>query len=85
LLQSLRIAATYTPFREKYPTVNVVDTGVNLQKLGNPTSMINTTGDDKNGIRVFEPWVQIAFHTCPFQYIFHHFTLNVPPARNTNR
>lgn len=33
----------------RYPTGNVVDTGVNLQKLGVPTSIISTTGDDENG------------------------------------
>lgn len=30
----------------RYPTGNVVDTGVNLQKLGVPTSIISTTGSD---------------------------------------
>ena len=33
----------------KYPTGNVVDTGVNLQKLGVPTAIISTTGSDENG------------------------------------
>lgn len=33
----------------KYPTGNVVDTGVNLQKLGIPTAIISTTGNDENG------------------------------------
>lgn len=33
----------------KYPTGNVVDTGVNLQKLGIPTAVISTTGNDENG------------------------------------
>lgn len=33
----------------KYPTGNVVDTGVNLEKLGIHTSIISTTGDDENG------------------------------------
>lgn len=33
----------------KYPTGNVVDTGVNLQKLGVDTSIISTTGNDENG------------------------------------
>ena len=33
----------------KYPTGNVVDTGVNLQKLGMKTSIISTTGSDENG------------------------------------
>lgn len=33
----------------KYPTGNVVDTGVNLQKLGMETSIISTTGSDENG------------------------------------
>lgn len=32
-----------------YPTGNCVDTGVNLQKLGIPTSLISTTGSDENG------------------------------------
>ena len=34
---------------KKYPTGNVVDTGVNLQKLGIPVSIISTTGNDENG------------------------------------
>ena len=33
----------------KYPTGNVVDTGVNLRKLGVPVSIISTTGSDENG------------------------------------
>lgn len=33
----------------KYPTGNAVDTGVNLQKLGVPTAIISTTGNDENG------------------------------------
>lgn len=33
----------------RYPTGNVVDTGVNLQKLGIPTSIISTTGSDEAG------------------------------------
>ncbi|MDP4110048.1 MAG: fructoselysine 6-kinase [Bacillota bacterium] len=33
----------------KYPTGNVVDTGVNLHKLGVKTSIISTTGSDENG------------------------------------
>ncbi|MBQ6427034.1 MAG: fructoselysine 6-kinase [Clostridia bacterium] len=33
----------------RYPTGNVVDTGVNLRKLGIPVSVISTTGSDKNG------------------------------------
>lgn len=33
----------------KYPTGNVVDTGVNLQKLGIETAIISTTGSDDNG------------------------------------
>ncbi|MGO3790765.1 MAG: fructoselysine 6-kinase [Enterococcus gilvus] len=32
-----------------YPTGNCVDTGVNLQKLGIPTSIISTTGNDNFG------------------------------------
>ncbi|NLJ30951.1 MAG: fructoselysine 6-kinase [Clostridiales bacterium] len=39
----------YTRLGRKYPTGNVVDTGVNLQKLGIPTSIISTTGSDENG------------------------------------
>ncbi|WP_268056896.1 fructoselysine 6-kinase [Caproiciproducens galactitolivorans] len=39
----------YPRLGKKYPTGNVVDTGVNLQKLGIPTSIISTTGDDENG------------------------------------
>lgn len=33
----------------RYPTGNAVDTGVNLQKLGVPTSIISTTGSDEDG------------------------------------
>ena len=33
----------------RYPTGNCVDTGVNLQKLGIPTSIISTTGSDEDG------------------------------------
>lgn len=33
----------------RYPTGNVVDTGVNLQKLGVLTSIISTTGSDEAG------------------------------------
>ncbi len=32
-----------------YPTGNAVDTGVNLQKLGIPTALISTTGNDEYG------------------------------------
>ena len=33
----------------RYPTGNAVDTGVNLQKLGVPTAIISTTGNDEAG------------------------------------
>lgn len=33
----------------KYPTGNVVDTGVNLKKFGIDVSIISTTGSDENG------------------------------------
>ena len=33
----------------RYPTGNVVDTGVNLHKLGVPTAIISTTGSDDTG------------------------------------
>ena len=39
----------YTNIGRRYPTGNVVDTGVNLQKLGIPTAIISTTGSDENG------------------------------------
>ena len=39
----------YTHIGRRYPTGNVVDTGVNMQKLGIPTSIISTTGSDENG------------------------------------
>ena len=38
----------------RYPTGNVVDTGVNLQKLGVPTSIISTTGSDEMGAWMVE-------------------------------
>lgn len=39
----------YEHLGRRYPTGNVVDTGVNLQKLGIPTSIVSTTGNDENG------------------------------------
>ena len=39
----------YERIGKRYPTGNVVDTGVNLQKLGIPASVISTTGNDENG------------------------------------
>ena len=39
----------YQRLGRKYPTGNVVDTGVNLKKLGADISVISTTGDDENG------------------------------------
>lgn len=39
----------YERLGKKYPTGNVVDTGVNLQKLGVPVSIISTTGNDDYG------------------------------------
>ena len=39
----------YERIGKKYPTGNVVDTGVNLQKLRIPVSIISTTGNDENG------------------------------------
>ena len=39
----------YERLNIKYPTGNVVDTGVNLKKLGVDVSIISTTGSDENG------------------------------------
>jgi len=39
----------YTHLGRRYPTGNVVDTGVNMHKLGIPVSIISTTGSDENG------------------------------------
>ena len=39
----------YTNIGRRYPTGNVVDTGVNMAKLGIPVSIISTTGSDENG------------------------------------
>ena len=39
----------YERIGKKYPTGNVVDTGVNLKKLGIDVSIISTTGNDENG------------------------------------
>jgi fructoselysine 6-kinase len=39
----------YERLGRKYPTGNVVDTGVNLRKLGAEVSIISITGDDENG------------------------------------
>lgn len=44
----------YERLGRKYPTGNVVDTGVNIQKLGIPVSIISTTGSDENGIWMME-------------------------------
>ena len=37
----------YERIGKKYPTGNVVDTGVNLKKLGIDVSIISTTGNDE--------------------------------------
>ena len=39
----------YKSLNRSYSTGNVVDTGVNLKKLGIDTSIISTTGSDENG------------------------------------
>lgn len=39
----------YERLGKKYPTGNVIDTGVNLRKLGVSVSVISTTGNDENG------------------------------------
>ena len=39
----------YERLDRRYPTGNVVDTGVNLKKLGVDVSIISTTGSDENG------------------------------------
>ena len=39
----------YERIGKKYPTGNVVDTGVNLKKLGADVSIISTTGSDEYG------------------------------------
>ena len=39
----------YEKLGRKYPTGNVVDTGVNMAKLGATVSIISTTGSDENG------------------------------------
>ena len=39
----------YERLNKKYPTGNVVDTGVNLKKLGADVSIISTTGSDEYG------------------------------------
>lgn len=44
----------YEKIGKKYPTGNVVDTGVNLQKLGVSVSIISTTGSDENGAWMLE-------------------------------
>lgn len=44
----------YERLGKKYPTGNVVDTGVNIQKLGIPVSVISTTGSDENGAWMIE-------------------------------
>lgn len=44
----------YERLEKRYPTGNVVDTGVNIHKLGIPVSIISTTGSDENGAWVIE-------------------------------
>lgn len=44
----------YERLGKRYPTGNVVDTGVNIQKLGIPVSIISTTGSDENGTWIIE-------------------------------
>lgn len=44
----------YERIGKKYPTGNVVDTGVNLKKLGIDVSIISTTGNDENGSWMLE-------------------------------
>lgn len=39
----------YRELNRRYPTGNVVDTAVNLVKLGTPASVISTAGNDENG------------------------------------
>lgn len=39
----------YKKLAKKYPTGNVVDTGVNIRHFGIPVSIISTTGTDENG------------------------------------
>jgi fructoselysine 6-kinase len=49
----------YERLGKRYPTGNVVDTAVNLRKLGVPSSIISTTGDDENG-----RWMQETLKAC---------------------
>ena len=44
----------YERIGKKYPTGNVVDTGVNLQKLGIPVSIISTTAVSYTHLRAHE-------------------------------
>lgn len=44
----------YERLGKKYPTGNVVDTGVNLKKLGADVSIISTTGSDEFGQWIVE-------------------------------
>lgn len=44
----------YERLGRKYPTGNVVDTGVNLHRLGVETSIISTTGSDEYGMWMLE-------------------------------
>lgn len=39
----------YERLGRKYPTGNVVDTAVNLRRLGQPVAIVSTTGNDENG------------------------------------
>ena len=48
----------YTHLGRRYPTGNVVDTGVNMHKLGIPVSIISTTGSDDNGSWMIESLTQ---------------------------
>lgn len=44
----------YPRLGRSYPTGNVVDTGVNLRRLGAEVSVISTTGSDEAGRRMWE-------------------------------
>jgi fructoselysine 6-kinase len=39
----------YEKLQRSYPTGNAVDTAVNMRRLGIPTAMISTTGNDEHG------------------------------------
>lgn len=57
----------YKKLGKQYPTGNVVDTGINIHKLGIPVSIISTTGSDENGRWMIETLKQEGIDLSHFK------------------